>query len=69
MAKNLVLGPILADLILIWAAAKMFFSKIWFRQSLDTMANYSCTTSEKTNDPILRKHIDGPTDRRTRMIS
>ena len=28
-----------------------------------------CTTSEKTNDPILRKLSDGQIDRRTRVIS
>ena len=29
----------------------------------------SCTISEETNDPILRKFSDGRIDRRTRVIS
>ena len=47
MAKKLVLGPILAHLAQIRAANFFFFfffffffSKIWLRQSLDTMVSY-----------------------------
>ena len=48
-----------------------FFPKIWLRQSLDIMVSYhhgqlsSCTISEKTDDPILRKLSDVGTDRQT----
>ena len=76
MAKNLVLCSILAHLTQIWAAN-------FFKKNLEpSVTRYygqlsSCTTSEKTNDPILRKlsdgrtggQTDGQTDRRTRVIS
>ena len=39
MAKNLVLGLILAHLVQLRAAI-FFFSKIWLRQSLDIMVCY-----------------------------
>ena len=39
MAKNLNLGLILAHLAQIWVA-KILFSKIWLRQSLDIMVSY-----------------------------
>ena len=43
-----------------------FFLKIWLHQSLDIMVNYHVqTTSEKTNDPILRKLSNGRPGRRT----
>ena len=61
MATNLVSGPILAHLTQIRTAI-FFFSKIWFRQSLDIMTAISCTISDKNNDPILRKLSDGWTD-------
>ena len=61
MAKNLVLGPILAQ---IWATN--FFFKI-LAQSVTRCHGQlsSCTISEKTNDPILRELSDG----RTRVTS
>ena len=63
MAKNLVLGPILAHLAQIQAAK--LFPKIWLRQSLDIMVSYHHVQyQKKTNDPILRKLSDGGTDRR-----
>ena len=46
-------------------ATKFFF----FKNQASSVTRYrgqlsSCTTSEKANDPILRKFIDGRTDRR-----
>ena len=62
MGKKLVSGPILTHVPEVWVA-KIFFSKIWIRQSLDIMVSYHpCAISEKTNDPILRKLSDGRTD-------
>ena len=63
MAKNLVLGPILAHLAQIQAA------KLFSKNLAPSVTGYygqlsSCTISEKTNDPILRKLSDGGTDRR-----
>ena len=61
MAKNLVLCSILAHLTQIWAAN-------FFLKNLEpSVTRYygqlsSCTTSEKTNDPILRKLSDGQTE-------
>ena len=58
MAKILVLGMILARLAQIWAAkvVALFF----FKSLTSSFTRYyrqlsSCTISEKTNDPILRK--------------
>ena len=64
MAKNLVLGPILAHLAQIWAP------NFFFKNLAASVTRYhgqlsSCTISEKTNDPILRKLSDGQTDRPT----
>ena len=64
MAKNLVLGPILAHLAQIWAP------NFFFKNLASSVTRYhgqlsSCTISEKTNDPILRKLSDGQTDRPT----
>ena len=39
MAKNLVLGPILAHLTQIRATTFFFLKEIWFRQSLDIMVS------------------------------
>ena len=59
MAKNLVSGPTLGP--------PNFFPKIWLRKSLDIMVSYHHV---QTNDPILRKHGDGWTDRwKDRRIS
>ena len=62
--KKQVSGLILAHLAQIQAADSLFFFKnlalsatIYHGQLL------SCTISEKTNDPILRKFSDGQTDR------
>ena len=59
--KNLVLGPILAHLAQIWGTK--FFLKI----SGSEVTRYhgqlsSCTISEKSNDPMLKKLSDGRTD-------
>ena len=59
MAKILVLGPILAEI----RVAIFFFLK----NLAQSVTRYhvqlsSCTISEKTNDPILRKVSDGQTD-------
>ena len=61
MPKNLVSGPILVHL------AVVFF---FFENLAPSATRYhgqlsSYTISEKTNDPILRKLSDGRTDRRT----
>ena len=67
MAKNLVLGPILAHLAQSLATNFFFFfSKIWLHQSLDIMVSYHHVQyQKKTNDPILRKLSDGRTDGQT----
>ena len=63
MAKELVLGLILDHLDQIWAATFFFF---FFKNLSRSVTRYhgqqSCTISEKTNDPILRKLGDGQTD-------
>ena len=44
----------------------LFFSKIWLFQSLDVIVSYhQFQYQKKTNDPILRKLIDGWTDNQT----
>ena len=64
MAKELVLGLILDHLDQIWAATFFFF--FFFKNLSRSVTRYhgqqSCTISEKTNDPILRKLGDGQTD-------
>ena len=57
MAKTLVLGPTLVQ-------SQIFF----FKNLAPSVTRYygqlsSCTTSEKTDDPVLRKRSDGQTDR------
>ena len=65
MAKNLVLGLILAHLTHI-RAAKIFFFKIWLPQSLEIMVSYHhLQYQKKNNDQILRKPSDGRKDKRT----
>ena len=64
MAKNLVLGLMLAYLVQIRA------TKFFFKNLASSFTRYhgqlsTCTTSEKTNDPILRKLSDGRTDGQT----
>ena len=65
MAKELVLGLILDHLDQIWAATFFFFF-FFFKNLSRSVTRYhgqqSCTISEKTNDPILRKLGDGQTD-------
>ena len=62
--KNLVLCRILAHLTQIWVAN--FFEKNLERSVTRYYGQLSsCTTSEKTNDPILRKLSDGRTDGQT----
>ena len=64
MAKELVLVIILDHLDKIWAATFFFF--FFFKNLSRSVTRYhgqqSCTISEKTNDPILRKLGDGQTD-------
>ena len=60
MVKNLVLSPILVHLPQIQAVNFFFF----FKNLTSSVTRYngqlsSCTISEKTNDPILRKLSDG----------
>ena len=55
MAKNLVLGLILAHLPQIWAAFFFFSQKIWLHQSLDVMVSYHHVQYQK-------KRSDGRTD-------
>ena len=62
MAKELVLGLILDHLDQIWAATFFFFFKNLSRSVTRYHGQQSCTISEKTNDPILRKLGDGQTD-------
>ena len=64
MAKKLFLGPILAHLAQIWAAV-FFFKNLAPSVTRNRGQLSSCTISEKTNDPILRKLSDGRKDRRT----
>ena len=65
MAKELVLGLILDHLDQIWTATFFFFF-FFFKNLSRSVTRYhgqqSCTISEKTNDPILRKLGDGQTD-------
>ena len=68
MTKNLVLGPILAPLAQIWAP------NFFLKNLAPSVTRYhgqlsTCTISEKTNNPILRKLSDGRPDGRTRVIS
>ena len=45
---------------------QFFFLKIWLRQSLDIMVSYHHVKYlKKTNDPILKKFIDGRMHGRT----
>ena len=61
MTKNLVSGPILANLTL--SLATKFIFKTWLRQSRDMMISYHHVQyQKKTNDLILRKLSDGRTD-------
>ena len=64
MAKNLVLGLILAQLDQI-RAVKMFFKNLAPSVTICHGQLSPYAISEKTNDPILRKISDGWTDRRT----
>ena len=48
MAKNLVLGPIFAQLAQIRPAIFFFFSNFWLCQSLDTMVSFYHVLYEKT---------------------
>ena len=65
MAENLILGLILAH----WAQIPAIIFFIWICQSLDVMVCYhhvkKSISSEKTNDPILRKCSDRQTHRQT----
>ena len=64
MARNVVLGPIFSHLAQIRAA------NFFFKNRASSVTRYhgnllSCTITEKTNDPILRKLSDGRTEGRT----
>ena len=62
MVNNLVSDPILAYLAQIWAAT-VFFKKSGFVSVPKYHGQLSsCTTLEKSNDPILRKYSDGWTN-------
>ena len=68
MVKNLILGLIQAC----WA--KIQTANFFLKNLASSVTRYhgqlsSCTISEKTNDPILRKLSGGPKDGRTRVIS
>ena len=61
--NKLVLGPILAHLAQIWTTIPPPPQKKNLAPSVTKYhVQLSCTISEKTNDPILRK-LDGRTDR------
>ena len=64
MTKNLVLGRILDCL------AQIRTANFFFKNLTPSVTRFhgqlsSCTISEKINDLILRKFIDGRTERRT----
>ena len=61
--KTLILGPILAPLAQI-QATNFFFKNLALPVTRYHGQLSSCTISEETNDPILRKVSDGWTDRR-----
>ena len=70
--KNLVSGPMLSPLAEIWAQNVFFsdFTSFFFKNLALLVTRYhgqllSCTISEETNDPILRKVSDEQTDRQT----
>ena len=68
MVKNLILGLIQAR----WA--KIQTANFFLKNLASSVTRYhgqlsSCTISEKTNDPILRKLSARPKDGRTRVIS
>ena len=63
--KKTFLGPILAHLAQIWAANVFFFKNLAPSVTRNRGQLSSCTISEKTDDPILRKLSDGRKDRRT----
>ena len=68
MTKNIFLGPILVHL------PQIRPPKLFFKNLASSFTRYygqplSCTISENTNDPILRKLSDGRTGRQTRLIS
>ena len=62
--KNLVLGLILAHLAQIWTVIFFFFSKIWYRQSLDIMVSYHHVQYQKKLTIQSWGHLgmDGRTD-------
>ena len=63
MAKKQVSGPMLAHLAQIWAANFFFFKNLAWSVTRYHGQLSSCTISEETNDPILRKLVmDGWTD-------
>ena len=62
MAKNLVSGPILPHFAQIWADKFFFFENLPSSVTRYHGQLLSCTISEKTNHPILRKLSDRRTD-------
>ena len=70
MGKKLVSGPILTHVPEIWVA-KIFFSKIWVRQSLDTMVSYHHALYQKKLMIQSWENLvtDGRMNKRTRVIS
>ena len=63
MAKNLISGLTLAHLAKIWVTI-FFFKNLALSVTRYHGQLSSCSISEKTNDPILKKIINGWTDGR-----
>ena len=68
MGKKLVSGPILTHVPEVWVA-KIFFSKIWVRQSLDVMVSYHHALYQKKlmiqswENLVTDGRIDGQIDK------
>ena len=65
MAKSLVFGPNLGSLGPILGRQNFFFKNLASSVTRYQGNLSSCIRSEKTNDPILKKFMDGRTDGRT----
>ena len=66
MAKNLVLGPIFAHLVQIWAL--FFLSKIWLRQYQILQTAIIMYNIKKTNYAIFRKVSGRRTERNINTV-
>ena len=67
--KKPYLGPDLARWARIWAANFFFFKNLALSVTRYHGQLSSCTKSEKSNDPFLRKLSDGQTDGRTDRLT